>query len=371
MTDLDLSPRPSLFGAATMAAAAPPGAMPGVAIIMRTRDRPMFLPRALAGIAAQTWPHWHLYIVNDGGDPVPVEAIMTRAALPPARVTTIHLPEPQDMARAVNAGLRRAREDLVAVHDDDDSWEPGYLAATAAFLADPAHAGFAGVSTGCTLVEERIVEGQVEEVFRHAWPHARGTVDLRRALVDLQLPPIALTFRRSAVERIGGQHERLTHLADLEFLYRLLLVGEVGFIDRPLANYHHRQRGAPGTAGNSVVEKVQERTEQLLSLRNASLRQGLACRPEMFGLTQSLLLAIEEQRRGLELRLAAIEAACEEQSRALAAMHGLLVTQGAALRDIASRHAIQADRAGLLARGWKALLPARRMVARMRGRIGA
>ncbi len=369
MPDIDLSPRPALCTRAPIAALARPVPHPRVAIVMRTRDRPMFLPRAIASVAGQDWPHWHLYVVNDGGDPAPVEAILRRA-LPAGRATAIHLPERHDMARAANAALRRATEDLLAVHDDDDSWEPGYLSATAAFLADPSHAGFVGVSTGCTLVEERIAEGRIEAVMRHAWPHARGTVDLRRAIVDLQLPPIALTFRRAALDAMGGQSEELTHLADLEFLHRLLLLGDIGFIDRPLANYHHRQRGTGGSAGNSVVEQVPERAEQALVLRNAMLRAALAREPERFGLLQPLLTAIEEDRQALARRLAGIEALCAEQARLLAATQDLMAAQGAILRE-ATERLDAATRPGLLDRSWRALLPARRVVARMRGRVSA
>lgn len=365
----DLNPRPALCPRAPIADLAPIVPQPSVAIVMRTRDRPLFLPRAIASVAAQDWPHWHLYVVNDGGDPGPVDAILA-TALPPGRATALHLPDRHGMARAANAALHRAVEDLVVVHDDDDSWEAGYLSATATFLADPAQARFVGVSTGCTLIEERITDDGPETVRRHAWPHARGTVDLRRAVVDLQLPPIALTFRRAALDATGGQSGALTHLADLEFLHRLLLLGDIGFIDRPLANYHLRQRGTHGAAGNSVVEQVSERAEQALMLRNATLRGALTREPERLGLLQPLLMAIEENRQALDERLAAIETLCAEQARLLAATQDLVECQGALLRDVAARQT-EAMRPGPFGRAWDALLPARRVVARMRGRVGA
>lgn len=373
MSEPALTPRPALYAAAAIADAARPAAAPGVAIVMRTRERPLLLPRALASVAAQTWPHWRLHLVNDGGDPAPVEAAV--AALGPgfaARVTTIHLPARRDMARSLNAALRQAGEHLVAVHDDDDSWEPGYLAATAGFLAAPEHARFAGVSTGCTLIEERILGERIEEVTRHVWPHARGTVDLRRAITDLQLPPIALTFRRTALDLVGGQDEDLTHVADLEFLYRLLLAGEIGFIDRPLANYHHRQRGTSGAAGNSVVEMRADRAEEMLRLRNGVLRTSLTRRPEMFGLLQPLLLTMDEDRRSLEARLAVLDARLAAQQELLATQEEILrriVVQEETLRRIAAQ--AEADRRGLFARAWQGLLPARRVIARLRGRVSA
>lgn len=395
----DLTARPALYPSARIVDCAPLPTTPSVGIILRTRDRPWFLARALAGIVAQSWPHWRVHLVNDAGDAALVEATIApfRTALD-GRISVIHLGTRHHMARATNAALRVAREDLLVVHDDDDSWEADYLTATTAFLADPAHAGFVAVATGCTLVEERITDSGIETVRLHAWPHMRGTVDFQRAMVDLQVPPIALTFRRAGIDLIGGQNEWLTHLADLEMLHRMLLLGEVGFIDRPLANYHHRQHGTAGAAGNSVVEARAAREEQHLRLRNGMARAALTRQPELIGLLQPLLRATDEVRQAvdasdarlagaLDERDARLAAALEERDVRLAAVLDdtraqlarqddhirALVTgqeaQAALLHAIAARLAAQDRRRGVLEAVWQGILPLRRTVARLRGRV--
>ena len=319
MTTDPTMPRPLLYPATPIADMPPAGRPGSVAVVMRTRDRPQLLTRALDSVCAQTWRDWHLYLVNDGGAAAPVDAALAaREDRLAGRVTSIRLAEPVGIARAANAAFARAREEFVAVHDDDDSWEPGFLEAAAGFLAAPEHRGFVGVTTGCTLIEERLTPDGPQEVRRHVWPHHRGTVDLRRALVDTQIPPIAMLFRRAALDAIGPLNGALTYVSDLEFNYRLLLLGEIGFVDRPLAAYHHRVPGTTGAAANSIAAGA-GRVDQHLRLRNGLLRASLADRPEAIGALQAVLQATDESRRHLEERMACLEHRLEA---ALAATDG-------------------------------------------------
>ena len=52
------------------------GPCPRVAIITRTKDRPMFLKRAINSILHQTFEDWQHVIVNDGGPPLEIEALL-------------------------------------------------------------------------------------------------------------------------------------------------------------------------------------------------------------------------------------------------------------------------------------------------------
>ncbi len=373
MTDL-AAPRPLLYPTTPIADMPPAGRPGSVAVVMRTRDRPQFLARALDSVCTQTWRDWHLYLVNDGGESAPVEAALAaRSDRLAGRVTAIRLAEPGGIARSANAGLVQATEELVAVHDDDDSWEPGFLEAAVGFLAAPEHRGFVGVTTGCTLVEERLTPDGPQEVRRHVWPHHRGTLDLRRALVELQIPPIALAFRRAALDAIGPLNGALTHVSDLEFTYRLLLLGEIGFVDRPLASYHHRLPGTTGAAANSIAAGA-DRSEQHLRLRNGLLRASLAARPEAIGALQALLQATNENRRLLEERIAMLEHRLEA---ALSGLERRVAMEGSAL--LAMQQALEEVRlvAGWQRKllrpvrwAWARALPLRRAIARARGRAG-
>ena len=49
-----------------------------VAIITRTKDRPLFLARCIESILSQDFQNWTHIIVNDGGDPANVVATTSR-----------------------------------------------------------------------------------------------------------------------------------------------------------------------------------------------------------------------------------------------------------------------------------------------------
>ena len=59
---------------------APPALPATVGIIMRTKNRPLLLERALNDVLRQVFTDWTMVIVNDGGDPAPVDDLVRRYA---------------------------------------------------------------------------------------------------------------------------------------------------------------------------------------------------------------------------------------------------------------------------------------------------
>jgi len=302
----DLSPKPALYPAAWSAPLAPtPKALLSVGIIMRTKDRPLLLHRALSSVLSQTHPAWRLYLVNDGGDRFELEEVLKHyEPVFAEKLKVIHHSESLGMERASNAALAFCTEDLIVVHDDDDSWHPEFLAEASSFLAKPENRHFIGVVTGCELVEERIEAGEVVEIRRMLWPHCRSIIDFRRMLIENQYPPICFVFRRAAVTQIGGFNSDMPVLGDWEYNLRLMLLGDIGSIDRPLARYHHRIKGTNSIYSNSVVDGVTLHELYNVRLRNGMLRAALAERPEMLGFLQPILHALGD----IEKRLDRIEA---------------------------------------------------------------
>ena len=54
---------------------------PTVAVLVRTKDRPRFLRRALANIAEQTFTDYTVCVINDGGDESATRAILQASPL--------------------------------------------------------------------------------------------------------------------------------------------------------------------------------------------------------------------------------------------------------------------------------------------------
>ncbi len=148
-----------------------------IVVVTRTKNRPNMLARAGASVAGQGVPNLHWVVVNDGGDPAEVDAVVARLS-GGVETTVVHNPTSLGMEAASNRGVAAAQGDYVVIHDDDDTWLPGFLEAAAGFLDQ--NASFDGVVTGSTHVEETIEpDGTIKELWTKPGIPSRGS--LRRA----------------------------------------------------------------------------------------------------------------------------------------------------------------------------------------------
>lgn len=221
-----------------------------VAIITRTKNRPVLLRRAVQDVLAQQFPNWHLVIVNDGGDAAEVDAIVAAAPGLRDRVTVLHHARSLGMEAASNAGIEASESQFLSIHDDDDTWHPEFLSRTVEYLRTHSDAGV-GVRT--EIVLEEIHGSRIEETGRVPFAEDVSSLVLGDALRYNRCVPISLLYRRNLHSVVGGYDETLNAVGDWEFLLRVLQQHTLGFIDsEPLAFWHHRH-GARGAEGNSVL----------------------------------------------------------------------------------------------------------------------
>jgi len=276
---------------------APDPAASGAAvdIVMRTRDRPLLLGRALDSVLSQDFPAWRLVVVNDGGDPGPVEALLARRPRLADRVRVLHADASEGMEAASNRGLAAGAARYVVVHDDDDSWTPGFLSACVAAMerADPLTGG---VVTQSTRVSERIEGERVVELSRRPFNPSLRRIGLARMLGSNQFPPISFLYRRAALDRVGFYREDLPVLGDWEFNIRFLRRFEIAVIPEPLANYHFRAGAAPGAYLASTNQPGDPHLVWMTRLRNEWLREDLDAGRFGIGTMASLAGLILESR---------------------------------------------------------------------------
>jgi hypothetical protein len=272
-----------------------------VSVIMRTRSRGLLLPRALQSVLGQSFKDWKLYLVNDGGDKSTLEASLApfRARFGD-RLFVIHHEEARGMEAASNAGLAAAQGEFFAIHDDDDRWHEDFLSQTVAYLMDPAHRAYAGVATGCDVVQERIENGAVIMVAQFPWIYFQPPVEFGAILARNQMPPITLLLRRALLARIGDYNEALPVLGDWEFILRVLTVGDLGAIEAPLAYYHHRVAAGQSVYANSVSAGLNIHREMKAALGNQIVRKALEEEPALLGVLWPVLQAVEQCRTALE-----------------------------------------------------------------------
>ena len=276
-----------------------------VTIVMRTKDRPLLLRRALHDVLAQDYTGWRLHLVNDGGEAGAVERLVGELAHDLAgRMRVWHNPRSLGMETASGQALAGVQTAFFAIHDDDDTWEAQFLSRTVAFLEAEEHAEDVGVVTAHTLIRERIAGESVLQEEARPGADIAGFADLASLMAGNRTPPISLLFRTSLLAQIDGFDPRLPVLGDWEFALRALSLGDIGEIDEPLARYHERRKPEDPAYGNTVTEGRKLHLQTGRRLRNAALRTLLGAQPDLFGGIQAILhaqdAAHEETRSSLQ-----------------------------------------------------------------------
>lgn len=277
------------------------GAESGVTVILRTRDRPKFLARAVNSIASQGFPGVALCVVNDGGVSAHVEEIV-RAGAPSGRLEFIHNEDCVGRPAARNLGFRRVRTQFFAVHDDDDSWSPDFLAKMAGFLGAPENARFIGAACHADAVFETVADGKIQAGAPRPHTRFKGALSLFD-LLDLfaHPPPISTLFRAAALDLVPEGNVAMPVMYDCEWLARLLLHADVGVVPEVLAFYHQREEDgvALGAARNSIFEFGDDFHRMRTLIENELLRPELA-RGEL-GIGFALSLARRQSGGGATL----------------------------------------------------------------------
>lgn len=311
-----------------------PSATPLVAVITRTKDRPIMLERAIASVLGQTSGDWLHVIVNDVGDPGPVDALVARHAEAYAgRVAVVHRTGSTGMESASNAGIAASESRYVVIHDDDDTWAPDFLEATTGFLA--AEPAYRGVVTHSRIVNERIEDGRVVRIEDVPFNAHLDRVTLAQVAAHNLFTTNAFVFERAVIDEIGPFREDLPVLGDWEFNLRFLARHDIGLLPRELAFYHHRV--SSGAAyDNSVFAARSRHASFEAALRNQLLRHDIAEGKPGLGMMANLAAALRDEvrrREDNEVLEARLRDAIDSGYRYHAEVSGLMEERGRLLQD--------------------------------------
>lgn len=270
-----------------------------VGIVLRTRDRPILLKRALRSILQQTHRHWHISLVNDGGYRATLEA--TLQPFTPqleGRLSAQHNETSRGMEAASNQAIAALPPtQFLTIHDDDDAWHPEFLTHTIAALQNPLSPAVRGIVTHTEVIEESL-QGETLKIHKRK-PYNTGLthISLTRLLAENTFAPISFLFYREVYDEIGPFREDLPVLGDWEFNVRFLLRYEIALLPRILAYYHQRtaQSGPYATSLQAARDLHIFYDNQI---RQEWLRQDIASgRPGLGFLAQQSRNAWDAERR--------------------------------------------------------------------------
>ena len=108
-----------------------------VSIIVRTKDRPKLLMRALQSIAGQTYTYIEVVLVNDGGCDLDIKEL--QGILGGILLNYIRLEKNTGRAHAGNIGIKNAHGEYIAFLDDDDEYYPEHIDNLVSFLSNQSY----------------------------------------------------------------------------------------------------------------------------------------------------------------------------------------------------------------------------------------
>lgn len=246
-----------------------------VAIITRTKDRPLLLRRAVESVLGQTHADWVHVIVNDGGDPAAVEQVVApQADRYAGRLVRVDNPRSLGMEAASNRGIAASASRYLVIHDDDDSWDPAFLAKMTALL-EASRPPVAGAICHSVLVREAVEGEAVTEMGREDFNANLLAVPMAQMAVRNLFPPISFLFQRAALEAAGPFREELPVLGDWDFNLRFLRDHDIAVLPEKLAFWHHRVAAEEGEYANSVLGGALSHASYDATIRNQMLREDM------------------------------------------------------------------------------------------------
>ena len=273
--------------------------MLSVGIVMRTKNRSVLLKRALESVLNQTYPHWNLVVVNDGGQPEPVNLLLQHYhGCANGRIQVIHNPQSVGMEAASNLGLEKLDTDLAVIHDDDDSWSPDFLLRTTQTYQEKKQIfpNVGGVACHCDRIIET-VEGNIVHINKvedyNQWM-LEGFVWLNTMLRFNTFPRICFLFDLATCKRLGGSDSNLPVLGDWDFHLRFMMQKDIWLLSETLAFYHIRPT-LSGDLGNNTIINNHEHQFYRSYLENKWLREDLISRKHGLGTLLTILSAIHNK----------------------------------------------------------------------------
>ena len=97
---------------------------PLVSVILSTYNREEYLPRAIDSVLSQDYRELELIVVDDGSTDHTRQVV---ESYKDSRIRYMRTPVNKGVAAARNAGIRRAKGELIAFQDSDDVWRQGKL----------------------------------------------------------------------------------------------------------------------------------------------------------------------------------------------------------------------------------------------------
>jgi GT2 family glycosyltransferase len=244
------------------------GACPRVTVIIPTFNGEKLLPGCLDSLARQRYSPFRTVVVDNGSTDASSALLAGRY---PA-VAVIRMGRNTGFAPAVNAGIRRAETELVALLNNDTEAQPDWLAALVAALdADPGAAFCA--SKMIDFADRGVIDSAGNCYASNGRSVPRGFLSQDRGQYDAPAEVFgacagAALYRRALFDRVGLFDERfVSYKEDVDLDFRAQLAG-MRCLYAPSAVCRHIGGATSGRRKSDLAVRLSTRNGIALFFKN-------------------------------------------------------------------------------------------------------
>ncbi|MBI4773316.1 MAG: glycosyltransferase [Deltaproteobacteria bacterium] len=291
---------------------------PLVSIIVRTKNRPKLLLRAISSIASQDYRPIEVVLVNDGGAQPDPEAV--RQAASGATIEVVSHERSKGRAQAANAGLAKARGEFICFLDDDDEFLPDHVSTLAGVLKD---LDFKVAYSDCQPVYTSYDADRRSFSDHRLKPMISVDPDPELLYHENYIPFICLMVTREALDKAGSLDTNFELYEDWDFVLRLSKLFSFYHVPRITALYRQwNRRGQMAFIGGRVAE-------------DAYLK---VVRKHHEEYSPAVLLRLYHEKKHVDNLLANREHKVSAGRRAILQLSGILKRKIALEREIVGEH---------------------------------
>lgn len=205
-----------------------------LSVIIPLYNHEQYIDAALDSVLAQTLQPTEIIVIDDGSHDGSLLRVQRRAELEPRIMVWSH--PNQGAHYTINAGLKRATGQYVAILNSDDCYHPQRMETCLQALEQDAEA--AAVCTALSFIDENGKSCR-NKWYEEALTFYRQAGDLSLALINgnFLMTTSNLFIRRTVFDELGlFAGLRYTH--DLDFFLRMILHNKkIALLDQPLLQY--------------------------------------------------------------------------------------------------------------------------------------
>lgn len=200
-----------------------------ISIVTPSYNQAAYIEETLRSVLAQEYPHLEYLIVDGGSTDGTVEILKKYQD----QLTGWTSEPDRGQTDAINKGFARARGEILAWLNSDDTYEPGAVAAAVKYLQEHPQVGM--VYGDCNYINE---SGAVIGKFRAAQTNYRL---LRRGYTHI--PQQTMFFRAELWKRLGPLDPSFYFAMDYDLWTRIARHAEIKYVPQTWANFRLHTSG--------------------------------------------------------------------------------------------------------------------------------